>query len=115
MIDIPDKIRIGDHYYNIKRLRIIDWSNWNVSGQINYATKVMKINEKASKDERIIESTFFHEIAHGILKELEFNNPQLSKFRCNESFVEELGLTLRKTFIDLLKSQEAKNEDSKDN
>ena len=58
------------------------------------------------KDKRITEDTFFHEIAHGILKELEFNYPKMSSFRNNESFVQEMGLTLRKTFIDLLNNRE---------
>ena len=102
---IPDKIRIGKYNYNIKKVRIIDWTNSNIDGQISYSSKMMKIKIN-KKDERITESTFFHEIVHGILKELEYNYPKISSFRSNESFVQELALILRKTFIDLLDAQE---------
>ena len=45
-------------------------------------------------------------MVHGILREMEFNYPQLTKFRTDEEFVQELGLCLRKVFFDLLKEQE---------
>jgi len=86
-------------------MRTVDWTNTAIVGSVNYGDKLIKI-KKCKKDERITQDTFFHEIAHAILKELEFNHPQITKFRSDEIFVQELGLTLRKTFIDLLKSQE---------
>lgn len=53
-----------------------------------------------------MEDTFFHEMAHGILKEMEFNYPQITKFRSDENFTQELGLCLRKLFLHLLEEQE---------
>lgn len=107
---IPEKVKIGEHYYNIRRVRIVDWKNSGIVGQINYGVKEMKL-KMFEKDDRVNQDTFFHEVAHGILKELEFNHPQISKFRNDEIFVQEFGLTLRKTFLDLLKNQE---EDKRD-
>lgn len=102
---IPERIKIGEHYYDVRKVLIVDWKNRSVSGDINYGTKLMRL-KTFKKDDRINQDIFFHEIAHGILKELEFNHPQISKFRNDEDFVQELGLTLRKTFLDLLESQE---------
>lgn len=102
---IPEKIKIGEHYYDVKKVRIVDWSNSFISGNIHYGKKLMKL-KVWEKDERLTQDTFFHEVAHAILKELEFNHPQISNFRTNEDFVQELGLTLRKAFLDLLESQE---------
>ena len=104
-MNIPKKIKIGEHLYDIKKVRVVDWNNSAVGGSINYLTKKM-ILKKGSSDKKIIETTFFHEVAHGLLKELEYNHPKASKFRCDEEFVAELGLELRKTFIDLLESQD---------
>lgn len=101
---IPEKVKIGKYDYNIKKVRIIDWKNIGVVGQINYSNKLIKL-KMCKKDHRMNEDVFFHEVAHGILKELEFNHPKMSKFRNDEDFVQELGLILRKTFIDLLKKQ----------
>ena len=101
---IPTKIKIGEYEYNIKKCWKVDWLNRNIIGQINYGRKELKL--EIFEDKRINEDNFFHEIAHGILKELEFNHPQISKFRNDESFVQEMGLNLRKTFLDLLKKQE---------
>ncbi len=100
---IPKNIVIGGRKYNIKQKRIIDWRNKSVVGQISYYSKNMKIQKM--DDGKYKEDIFFHEIAHGVLKELEFNFPKISKFRNNEEFVQELGLTLRKTFLDLLEKQ----------
>lgn len=57
------------------------------------------------KDKRINEDIFFHEISHGVIKELEYNHPRIAVFRTNEAFVQEMGLILRKTFLELLESQ----------
>ncbi len=96
---IPKKIKIGNKEYNIKKTNF--YFNDTLGGQINYNTDTIKI--KNGNQEEI---TFFHEIAHGILKELEFNYPKMVAFRNNESFTHELGLTLMSTFLDLLKKQE---------
>lgn len=106
---IPKKIKIGNHYYDVKKVKIVDWTNRDVIGNINYGKKRMKF-KSFEKDERTDEDIFFHEISHGLLKELEFNHPKISVFRNDEVFVQEMGLTLRKTFLDLLESQEDENE-----
>jgi hypothetical protein len=36
---------------------------------------------------------------------MEFNYPQITKFRNDEQFTQELGLNLRKLFLDLLEKQ----------
>jgi hypothetical protein len=102
-LKIPKKIRIGESEYNVKKCRIIDW-NGKLAGQINYGSKVMKMKE--FEDERVTEETFFHEMSHGVLKELEFNHPAITRFRNDETFVQEMGLLLRKAFLDLLSNQE---------
>lgn len=102
---IPKKLKIGEHYYDVKKVRIVDWKDSSIAGQISYGDKKMRL-KVFEKDHRVTEDTFFHEIAHGLLKELEFNHPKISKFRNDEVFVQEMGLTLRKTFLDLLESQE---------
>ena len=101
---IPKKLTIGESCYNIKQVRRIDWSS-TVVGQINYHTKKIKIRMN-KKDDKLNEETFFHEIAHGILKELEFNTPKITRFRQDESFIHEMGLMLRNTFLELLDKQE---------
>lgn len=101
---IPNRIKIGEHFYDIKKVRLIGWND-TIVGQIHYGNKRIKIR-MSNKDMRDNEDTFFHEVAHGLLKELEFNNPSIVKFRNDECFVQEMGLLLRKTFLDLLKSQE---------
>ena len=91
---IPKKVRIGDRNFRVKVERIIDWSNNGVAGQINFSNGVLKIKKNLTEKEE--ESTFFHEIAHGILKEMEFNYPFLTKYRNDEVFVQEFGLLMRK-------------------
>ena len=105
-MNIPDEIIIGENTYKIKMKRTIDWSNSNITGQIDYHRNILTIMK--TKVTRAKEDVFFHEFAHGILKELEFNHPKISKFRDNEKFVQEFGLNLRKSFLDLLKKQEEK-------
>lgn len=103
---IPDKIRIGCKNYIIKKVRTVSWLNNSIVGNINYSASIIKI--KKYKDKREMEQTFFHEMAHGLMKEMEFNHPQITKFRSDEVFTQELGLNLRKTFLDLLDKQEKK-------
>ena len=99
---IPTKIKIGEVEYKVSEKKF--YFNDNISGNINYNLAQINIRKTLSSKEK--EATFFHEIAHGILKELEFNHPKISPFRSNEDFVQEMGLTLRKAFLDLLKKQE---------
>ena len=104
-MEIPKKIKIGGSVYNIKSKRVVDWKNRDIIGQINYVDKEIKIKKLKIADAKIDESTFFHEVAHGVLKELEYNHPKVNNFRNNEKFVSEMGLTLRTTFLDLLEKQ----------
>lgn len=103
---IPDKIKIGRNYYTIKKVKHMVWGDTSIVGKINYGDKLMKL-KMYKRDNISNQDTFFHEVAHGLLKELEFNYPQMVKFRNDESFTQELGLTLRITFLDLLGRQEA--------
>ncbi len=99
---IPKTIRIGNKEFKIKIKNRISWSK-KISGQINYDDKELMINKKLKG--RDLESTFFHELAHGLFHEMEFNYPQMVKFRNDETFIQEFGLNLRKTFLDLLEKQ----------
>ena len=99
---IPEKILIRDTTYKIKLKNY--YFNDALGGNINYNNSVMGI--KKSLKGKFKEDTFFHEVAHGVLKELEFNHPKIHSFRNNEDFVQEMGLVLRKTFIDLLEKQD---------
>jgi hypothetical protein len=79
------------------------WHEKCVAGQINYTTGEILVKDILRGKE--MESTFFHEIAHGILKELEFNYPNVHILRNNEEFTHELGLNLRQIFLQLLDEQ----------
>lgn len=101
---IPKKLLIGDRLYRIKnKLMFVNLFDSDISGNINYNTNIMKI--KKVKDNKTEEDIFFHEVTHGILKELEFNHPKIVKFRNDEEFVQEMGLILRKIFLDLMEKQ----------
>ena len=102
-IKIPETLRIGGTIYKIKRKRTIGFDS-NIGGNINYNTDTMSMRKKMNP--KTTESVFFHEVAHGVLKEMEFNFPKMSTFRNDETFVQELGLVLRNTFIDLLNKQD---------
>ena len=97
---IPRTILIGNSDYKIIRK---DWVfNKVLGGEINYDAKTIKIRKG---DKGIMEDTFFHEMAHGVMKEMEYNYPQVTKYRNDDDFIQELGLTLRKTFKSLLDNQ----------
>lgn len=98
---IPQKIKIGNTEYKVKKKNY--YFNKTLGGQINYNLRTMYIRKSGIKVDE--EENFFHEIAHGTCKELEFNYPKIVAFRNNESFIQELGIVLRKTFLDLLKKQ----------
>lgn len=98
---LPETIKIGDVEYKIQKKSFIFDSN--IAGRINYHKKTVELKKDAS--ERTDEDSFFHEIAHGILKELEFNHPKIASFRNNEEVVQEMGLLLRTIFIDLVEKQ----------
>lgn len=95
---IPDKIKIGDTEYKVRNKKFKE-----IGGQINYSNRTLDIHR--SNFDRAREDTFFHEVSHGILKELEFNHPKIICFRNNEDFTQEMGLILRKTVLDLIRKQ----------
>ena len=98
-MELPKTITIGEKEYEVK------FSNFffqprGVAGQINYVSETIKI--KPSNDERMTETTFFHELAHGIFYELESNHPTVTKFRSDENFINELALHLLLVYKQLL-------------
>ena len=101
---IPSNLKIGATIYKIIVKRFIKFSNPNIAGNINYNKRLITI--KKTTDQRATEDIFFHELAHGLLKEMEFNYPAVTKFRHDELFTQELGLNLRKMFLELLRNQE---------
>ncbi len=103
-MEIPKKIKIGEKEYKVYEKRY--YFNDSLGGQINYNLNTLGIRKNL--DDRDKQVTFFHEVSHGILKELEFNHPKITTFRNNEDFVQEMGLILRKMFLDLLKKQKIK-------
>lgn len=100
---IPNKIKIGDKEFDINFKRLINFDK-NISGQIRLNDNKIILTKNLKG--KILEDTFFHEISHGLFREMEFNYPQMAKFRNDESFIQEFGLLLRKTFLDLLSKQE---------
>ena len=102
---IPKTIKIGETNYKVKESLFL-FKDSALSGNIDYHICTMRIRKNMTK--RGKEDTFFHEVAHGICKELEFNHPKIAKFRCDELFIQELGLLMRKTFLDLLEKQKVK-------
>ena len=99
---IPKKIKIGDMEYNVREKMFL-FKDKSIAGNISYGNLDMSI--RSGMIDKSKEDVFFHEITHGILKELEFNHPKITHFRNNEDFVQEMGLLLRKTFLDLMKKQ----------
>lgn len=101
---IPKKIKMGDQEYMIKMRKKVG-GNKHYGGQINYSSKIMEL-KKDARDSKLLEATFFHEITHCLIKELEYNYPKIQKFRNDEGFVNEMALLLRKFFLDLLEKNE---------
>lgn len=100
----PKELYIGDHLYKFKVVRLIEkliFKKNNIAANINYKDSIIKTLEFENEKEN--QANLFHELAHGILREMEFNHPKIIKFRNDEKFIEEFGLVLRKTFIDLQK------------
>ena len=100
----PKELYIGNHLYKFKVVRFIEkmiFKKNNIAANINYQESIIKTTEFSNEKEN--QATFFHELAHGILREMEFNHPKIIKFRNDEKFTDELGMVLRKTFIDLQK------------
>lgn len=102
---IPKTIKIGETDYKISESLFL-FREKSLCGEITYHRKKMKI--RLNQTNRGKEDTFFHEVAHGILKELEFNYPKITLLRNDEDFVQELGLLMRKTFLDLMEKQKVK-------
>lgn len=100
-MNFPKEIKIGDKEYKVKEKRYL--FQYGVGGNIDYHRGVGGIRKGIKGKYK--EEVFFHEIAHGVLKDLEFNYPKVSAFRNDEKFVQEMGLILRKTFLDLLSKQ----------
>ncbi len=99
---IPNKITIGKSIYNVFNRYLFFRSH---AGIINYFEKEIVLKRKYNKG-RTGESTFFHEVSHGIVNELQYNYPKIIPLKDDEDFVQELGLLLRRVFMDLLAQQE---------
>lgn len=104
---IPKNVKIGKLLYKIEICKRINKQN-SLMGRVDYQDKKIKILKMS--DNRQIEMVLFHEIAHGIIGELEFNYPKISIFKDDEIFIGEFTLLLRKTFLDLLDKQDKKNK-----
>lgn len=82
---IPKKVKVGRTNYRIHKVTKMD--KVGAMGEIDYDTKEItiasrssrKLHRKFSKEE--IADTFWHEITHAILKDMN------SKLHANESFV----------------------------
>ena len=98
---LPETVRIGQKVYTVGEKRYV--FDKNLGGSINYNVDTISIRK--GMPEREVEATFFHEIAHGVLHELEFTHPQITSFRSNETFVQEMGLMMRQIFQQLVHEQ----------
>jgi len=84
---IPKKVKVGRTNYRIYTLKVGWMDKVGAMGEIDYDTKEITIaarssrkpHRKFSKEE--IADTFWHEITHAILKDMD------SKLHANESFV----------------------------
>lgn len=103
---LPENVKIGKKEYLIRQCRYL--FNDSIGGSINYNTNKIKVRRSMDSIEK--ERCLFHEIAHGVIHEMILNYPQLAKFKSDEAFIDELGLTLRKTFLSFTnKTEELKN------
>ena len=101
-MNLPKKLMIGQNEYKISKSHFV--FNRNLAGLINYHTKEILIRK--TDNDRDLSENLFHEIAHGLFKELEYNHPKITSFRNNEEFIQETGLLLRKIYLQLLKEKE---------
>ena len=107
---IPEEVRIGNSHYKVIQHKIVT-SNFGFDallnlikgqvrlGQINFNNKEIKIK----KDGYNKRKTFLHEVAHGIMYEMEKRYPKASAWNNDEAFMGRLGIVLDKTLTDLKK------------
>jgi hypothetical protein len=97
MIKIPDRINIMGHTYEISYDKTLG-SEKDCAGEIRYRTQKIVLQPDVEGDPRHcenIEYSFFHELVHGILFNL--NYPEL---RDDEAFVARFGRVLYQTLRD---------------
>lgn len=95
---IPKTIQIHNRILRVRRPHMLFR---NRAGSFDILTGIIYVRRQL-KDYPDLESiSFFHELSHGILLNLCSNNPSASNLVNDELFVNELGLNIRKVFLDL--------------
>ena len=95
---IPKTIEINNRILRVRRPKMLFR---NQAGTFNLLSGVISIRRQL-KDFPFIESiSFFHELSHAILLNLSSNHPIASNLVNDEPFCNELGLNIRKIFLDL--------------
>jgi hypothetical protein len=87
-IKIPNKIRIFARTYDVQFINNLSYDK-NCSGEIAYREQVIRLqpsSESAPRHHEDIEISFFHELLHGVLYEL--NYPDL---RDDEGFIDRIS------------------------
>lgn len=91
-INIPKKFNLLGHTYKVKFVKKVD--SRDSPGDIDPNTKIIRLKKSSkSHSKDLVEETFFHEMIHGILDELEYGN--LSN---DEQLVERVGRALHQVF-----------------
>ena len=111
---IPSSIKIGNKEYAIKEVKIVNFFNTlnplrlfkdggTIIGQICKDNKDIRLQKDLKPKKK--KMVFFHELAHGIMWEMEKSHPQVSAWRDDEVFTDKFGRMLSRTFDNLMKSQ----------
>lgn len=111
---IPKKIKICGIEYEIDERKIEEErakckvEEGEVDGFADVTQRKIVVGECDLKDERWREFAFFHELSHALIYEFKYFYPFLDRFVLDEQFINELGLSLRDVFFQILKEQEKK-------
>ena len=87
---IPDKIKIGNYYYDIK---LVEEFSLHCLGRGALLKQSILLNSEASQE--LKEETFIHEIIHQILGQRSFSNEDK-----NETLIDSLAAGLYQVFKD---------------
>ena len=108
---IPKTIKIGSTKYKVSLVKVVDYMEMikmrfrKEKGIIFGRIDGQEIRIKKDLNNKHQKETFFHEMAHGIMWEMERSHPKVWAWRKDEAFICKLGSVLSRTFSNLMKSQ----------
>lgn len=107
-LNIPDKIKVGAHWYTIvfdKGFTI----NRNYSGESNFRTLTITLDNSEVRPKSVIEENFVHEMLHAMLTNAGFYKPSdVSMDITEEELVERLTPILYQVLVDNVLQKEVK-------